>query len=483
LFAYWVKPSTAGDSRAYHFESITWYEQFKVVPGLGNLHGRFAFNPVSFIIQSAYSFTGLLGRSVYSLNGVLTCLFLLWLFARLLRYRRSVAGLVYFALLAILGRYLLGYMSSPSSDTLLLICIAYPALKLFEMLGARTSTHSGITLASTITPLFILLFAPVAKLSAYPVLPLILYILYLLPPADKKPSMLIPLLAIMACLYIPWMGRNYIMSGYLAYPLPFTDLFHPDWQVPPDMLLIDYDFAKYGPRSMTNAYSEFRHIQSTPFMEWFIPLLAFKFTIKAYIELVLLFSGILLAPLIWIILYTRGPKPAYRQFICWLFIYAGTLFWFYTSLDLRIGLVFLVLSVLFPLLAYTTGRQVAGNKMPKALIPALMVIFTLYYIYADYTLYKEYYNMRGQGFQLTEGWVFPLRDAMTYPAHIKDGFPYKVLNKGVRLYISGDGIHYCINTCLPCMIHGYGWNNAEVEMRGDRLDQGFRTAKVIPLPQ
>src|SRR5882762_307191 len=68
LFCFCVVPCINTDSKGYHYQSILWFEKFKVVPGLANVHGRYAFNPAAFIIQSAYSFTGLTGQSIYPLN-------------------------------------------------------------------------------------------------------------------------------------------------------------------------------------------------------------------------------------------------------------------------------------------------------------------------------------------------------------------------------------------------------------------------------
>src|ERR1700733_15571682 len=125
LFAYGVKPPTNPDSVNYHFLSILWGEKYKVVPGLANLQEAYAFNPASFIIQSAYSFTGLTGQSLYPLNGVISALFLLWILSRVYLYRTSFTGLVWFFFLIISYRYMLGNMSSPNSDQLVQICLSY----------------------------------------------------------------------------------------------------------------------------------------------------------------------------------------------------------------------------------------------------------------------------------------------------------------------------------------------------------------------
>ena len=39
-----IYPHLAFDTGLYHLPTIRWLESFPIVPGLGNLHGRFAFN-------------------------------------------------------------------------------------------------------------------------------------------------------------------------------------------------------------------------------------------------------------------------------------------------------------------------------------------------------------------------------------------------------------------------------------------------------
>lgn len=111
---YWVAPPLNGDSGSYHYLAILWYEKFKAVPGLANVHGRLAFNPASFIIDAAYSFTGLLGQSIYPLNGVIILLFFTWLLARALKSSYWLEKIIYLLMLPAFCRVLLDDISSPS---------------------------------------------------------------------------------------------------------------------------------------------------------------------------------------------------------------------------------------------------------------------------------------------------------------------------------------------------------------------------------
>lgn len=477
FFLYLFKPSTSPDSSGYHSIAIGWYEHFKVVPGLGNLHGRLAFNPASFIIAAAYSLTGLTGQSIYPLNGVMSTLFLLWILVRLLRHSGAMAGYVYLFLLTLFFRPLLGYMSSPSSDPPVLICTGYALLLLFE----RLLSPETITLPRIALPLIIALYAPATKISAAPMLLVCGYVFLLLPSRDRK-RLLLPLSAIAACIYMPWMGRNYILSGYLTYPLPFTHVFHPDWQIPREMLEIDYDYARFSARTISNTYPDFLYLEHAPFRKWFFRLIPFQLSVGLYYEWVLMALS-LFSPLFW--LFHLRKKPRTRIFLYWLAVYTCTWIWTINSMDYRFGLVFILLPIILPLLSLAAAGQPSAARAATApntrlWIAACLCLVSGYYAYGDYRLMKNYYASRCQGFSAREGWLLPMKDALTYTNNRKEDFPYRIMRSGQPLYLD-DSTHNWLNADRPCQFWDYGWRTAVVEMRGEHLDQGFKTVKVVPL--
>ena len=77
LFAYGTSTGIIHyDTGLYHAQSIRWIEEYGVVPGLGNLHSRLAYNSASFCLSALYSFAFLGGRSFHACAG-----FLAWLLA------------------------------------------------------------------------------------------------------------------------------------------------------------------------------------------------------------------------------------------------------------------------------------------------------------------------------------------------------------------------------------------------------------------
>ncbi len=84
------------------------------------------------------------GNPLYPLRwGDLPPLFLFWILARVYAHRNSLAGLVYFFFLFISYRYLLGNLSSPTSDQLVQICLSWSLLQIAELLFQKRLAFLG----------------------------------------------------------------------------------------------------------------------------------------------------------------------------------------------------------------------------------------------------------------------------------------------------------------------------------------------------
>jgi hypothetical protein len=467
LFFYWMRPPTNPDSLGYHYLSILWYEKYKIVPGLANLHGRYAFNPASFIIQSAYSFSDVAGQAIYPLNGVITSLFLFWMLVRVIRHRNSLTGLVYFITLIIFSRLLLGNMSSPASDPLMQICLAYSIIRCFELIQSK-----AVTVPNLINLSLILLYAPIAKLSAYPAFFILAFTFLLLPRTEKKGRLFTSIFVMTLLLYIPWIARNFIMSGYLAYPFPHLDFFHPDWKVPGNVMMDYYDHIKYGPKIQLTGVADPAYLNTLHFSAWFFPWLSILLKNKEFIELSLFLAAIL-SPLLWMIVFAGGEKRRDdRVFTFWVLIYASVWLWLIGSPDFRFGTVMLSMAFIVPMTILAAGKGLPWTKTIVKPFSTVFVIFTLYYLYGAYAGFETYAKKKDDFFTWKNGLVLPLKDIKYSSLDSKSGFPYKMLHSTVKLYL-GDSTHACINADLPCLFD----TPPEIEMRGADLDDGFRSTR------
>lgn len=453
-FIYWVAPPLNGDSGSYHYLAILWYEKFKVVPGLANVHGRLAFNPASFIIDAAYSFTGLLGQSIYPLNGVIILLFFTWLLARALKGSYWLEKIIYLLMLPAFCRVLLDDISSPSSDPLFIICIIYAVIILFNNVKANT-----FTLATSIIPVVILAFSVTAKLSSVTVLLLLPLAFAWLPRKERTIKSFLTVTAICLLLWLPWLCRNFILSGYLVYPLYYVDLFNVDWKAPASILKLDHIFINQGPKFFS---LNFAYLQSLSFAQWFPKWLRLHNTPGFMVNLALFLAG-MLSPFYWLLYLKYKQAFSIRVFIVWLVIYIGAWFWLVNSPDYRFGAVFLILSFALPLLQLAGAIQRRAYAWP---FTAAGVIVTAAFIFNGVTIFirPEVYS-----FGLKDCWLYPLKDKRYFYKNNNTNFPYIILNNGIKLYLS-DSMHECINTSLPCM----SWRYGNIEMRGKTLQDGFR---------
>ena len=121
--AFWTAQEPAdSDTALYHAQAIRWIEEYGVVPGLGNLHCRFAYNSSFLCLQALFSFHWLGdGQSLHSVNGFACTLAVLY--AVLTQSRKKRATLSDFLKLSILV-YIYeqrGSISSPNTDMLAMI--------------------------------------------------------------------------------------------------------------------------------------------------------------------------------------------------------------------------------------------------------------------------------------------------------------------------------------------------------------------------
>ncbi|HWK05611.1 MAG TPA: hypothetical protein VNS58_18350 [Puia sp.] len=450
LFLFWIIPAGNTDSAGYHYLSILWYEKYKVVPGLANIHGRLAFNPISFIIQAAYSFTDPAGQSIYPLNGVIIGLFFSWLLIRMLKRKKSPAGLAYGVLIIMLYRALLINISSPSPDALVDVCMSYSMILLFEIL-----LSGEVRLSQVVIPCLIILYSLTAKLYSFPMLLVLPFLFFLLPKNERKGALLLKVFGICLFMFVPWMIRNYILSGYIIYPLPWFNFFHPDWQVSFNVLQYNYYDGAHRIAPSSSA--------SSAFLSWLANSIRIA-PVNGLQE-----AAAILSPLCWILLYKKTKLTTPKVFGIWLIIYAGIWIWLFAAPVFRFGAVLISLSLLLPFLACLPDRSSGKSRLYSFLTSLLFICAALYYIKTGSSKPTTY------AFSLKDCWLYPLKDGRY--KNNKADFPYTTLRSGVKLYME-DGIHECINTELTCRVYYSG----EIEMRGASIDQGFKIVKDETLP-
>jgi len=457
LAYYWLLPPINADSPGYHYATILWFEKYRVVRGLANVDGRLAYNSAAFILQAPYCFTSLVGQSLYPLNGVLVSLFFLWMVTRVLRSSNTMAALAYFGLLYLLNRVMLCNMSSPTADTLVLVCVAYACIQMFDALLARTPTVPPMLL-----PVFILLYAVIAKLSAYPALLLLPLVFWQMASSQKTGPLLVKLFLLCLPLYIPWLCRNVLLSGYLFYPVPYIDIFTVDWKAPKSVLLLDYTYIKRLPINFDDGLVA---LAPPPFPHWVIPWMHEQVIRGMRTDLAVLVAAVC-SPAYWLMARLKNKAVSRRAFAFWGILYCCVWLWLANVPEYRFGIVFLSLAIVLPLLYVTQ----TGNIKKYYVLPLIMAL--LFIIESGWYIYNAPGRKNIYAFSLPHFILLPLKDKHYYFRNDTATFSYTMLNNGVKLYHQ-DRAHECINAALPCMVWKYG----TIQLRGPNIADGFKNVQ------
>lgn len=231
------------DTGLYHAQAIRWIEEYGVVPGLGNLHMRLAYNSAFMCLQALFSLQWLMGQSLHTLNGFF-CIFCLGYVVMTVRAREdqvwNVSDLLKCAMVIyiVLSRY---NISSSGTDIWAMLLVLYVCTKWCEFAEDEETSAapwSFICLTG--------IYALTVKLSTALIVLLTIYPMYLL-IRKKDVKRILGNAAVAVMILLPFLIRNIIISGYLVYPYAGIDLFDVDWKMDARVLASDsLDIKMYG---------------------------------------------------------------------------------------------------------------------------------------------------------------------------------------------------------------------------------------------
>ncbi len=215
LYPFWKSIPKVYDHYLYHDQAISWFNTYKLSWGLGNLHGRFAFNNSLFPTIASFQLN-------YKSNWYVFNVFLFVLFLFKLNNFRSFSSSILTQIGTIiyaLGVFIYGiqYFSGVSPDFQILIFVSVIVLNLIQY-TKENRLHFyvivlcafSVTIKLTFTPL-ILVIGSVILFRDYRINQKLNFRLYILP---------IIIINI-------WILRSLMISGQLVYPFPplHTEIF------------------------------------------------------------------------------------------------------------------------------------------------------------------------------------------------------------------------------------------------------------------
>jgi len=240
-------PMVGGDPGLYHIQSIRWISSYPIIPGLGNLHGRLAFNSSYFLYVSLLDVSYWSHKSQHLANGLLFIVALSQCCLsgyKLITCKNNI--LVYDIMMVIFMIPLIMlcklHASSPTPDVPIFILGTIGSVQLCKLLYSESDSHKiafqiyliiTIGVIGTTIKITFLVLACLLSMAAFG--KFLFWKIYSHHIELKKIAWLS--ISTLLITLLPWIVRNIILSGYLIYPFPSLS-FNVEWKIP-------YDHALY----------------------------------------------------------------------------------------------------------------------------------------------------------------------------------------------------------------------------------------------
>jgi hypothetical protein len=246
------------DTYMYHVPAVEWYKQYPLVPGLGNLHERFAFNNASFLYAALLESALWARGSTHLVNGVFVLAFLAGIIARFAQHLNGsgVRGPTVFDLV-LLGPVLAVGTHAPmfagltpdlpaglailAGFSLLVSAVwnvpADPDERAFTLFVAGTTFALAATLKLSVAG------------GALPAWIITAFVLWRMnrEQALLRGRMLLMVAGFSTTLVGLWVTRGMMTSGYPLYPSTLAGL-PVDWQIPAENARASYDWIAFFAR-------------------------------------------------------------------------------------------------------------------------------------------------------------------------------------------------------------------------------------------
>lgn len=440
------------DEWLYHLQTIMWNEQYRAVPGLGNLHGRFAFNSNFLLLTGFFGYHPGLFPSLFSLTGLCLLLTCFWLIDWLNKMKNAIiSSVVLLTALFFLIFFLRNTFSSTMTDPLPAIFVIYILISF-----VRYNISIGKLLVWTVMAAFCITL----KTSTFAILliPIFAFI-YML--RNREMKLILFIFSFCLIMAIVWCTRSVILSGYLVYPFSAVDLFNFDWKVPKVSAIIEQEWVYSWARI---ASMDRNIVLAMPLNQW-VP----QWAVRQEKSTLILYFLVIISPII--ILFRRKSfknKPA--VLFAWFVAMAGTLFGFFTAPDIRFNIGFVLCSAIIPFLP----------SMQSALFTNLAIIRKPEYYYSAIIGLSGIILL---GLGVRQLIHFKWEDERLLTFILQPQTSDKVRNKldikfnetvinGIRIYTPQKG-DQCYDHSIPCTPA----INTSLQMKGNGFKDGFRIKK------
>jgi hypothetical protein len=362
------------DHGLYHLQGVKWISNFAIVPGLGNLHHRFAFNNANLLLAALLNRGMLYGYSYYLSNTLLALALITRCCVSVLHVIRNQThtktDLYYAFLLApALWQVSTTHLAGYSPDFPVFALGAVGAGELLRLLEMDAGDQRGTQFQACFLALLMAAGITVKmSFAAYGGLALLATAVFLW---FKNRAALPKAVGWGALLVAPWLARNVILSGYLLFPSTFLSL-PVKWKMP------SYLADPVSSIISNWAYTRSDSIPYTADWEWFTRWLKpFVFEVKQTFVIALVLIAL---SLILFALKRQWKALDWRIGLLFLISSLSLVFWFASAPDYRFsGAAFWVFFSAALLLFYDalTLSGAVHNRQGLVVIMLLAAFFVL----------------------------------------------------------------------------------------------------------
>jgi hypothetical protein len=451
------------DSGLYHLNSIRWLNEYAIVPGLGNLHGRLAFNQSFFAYVAALNFFPWfnhghnLANSFLLLVAFAECLACLWrVFSGEQKYPLAdaiaaffIPPLIYFATTI--------NLSAPTPNTasallqiLLFIYFAREVEGNFRDANAQQANFALVLILSAT-----MVTVKLSNLFFAATISLVMLLLKLQPfktAWQEKISALFYSAFAPALILLIWAARGMILSGCPVFPstIGCVDV---KWAVPLSSVQLEadktYRFSRYQLESGTKPLAAW---------DWLAPW--FNRVVWENKTSVLYPAGIFICVVLALVLFLaftpagKALKTEKKYFLIPLPVLMALLIWFFMAPDLRFAYAFfwiLPISVIYVFLKiFDAHKKISALRLGFFVVANASIFF----------------------FFLQNPQVFAQISLHGYEPFRTSELIVKTTASGLEVWTPESAIGRCWDSPLPCAQEF----NSKLELIGDDLQSGFMLA-------
>lgn len=364
------------DNYLYQAQMLRYYEEYGVIKGMGNISTRLGFNNSIYALMALYSFKGIYGFSLHTVNSAFCVFFGIFAIHSICRIGKRKAYVSTGLAAAVLAYVfynaeLLNCIGTDLSSNMMGLLIMLLFAREMEKRERDTFTYALIALY--------IVYVVTVKVSMGMLGILVFYPAFMM--IKKKEWKRIGVFILTGLLIlVPWLIRNVMISGWLIYPLPSLDLFDVKWKIPYEsavyeqILIIGWGRLKTG-RAAGMALGEWIPL-------WF-QALDLRYRLLIYLN-VLIFAYEVLQSVYAVL---KKKKEMLRWSLLKITLIASLVYWLFSAPDVRFAWCYLTA---FPIICIFTSeiwRGIESISIKKIGIDSILFVCMVFFV-CIYTFIK-----------------------------------------------------------------------------------------------